>query len=851
MYKRNDLTTDKTHVDYICYYEEMTESDYKFILDRIGKLENRVKAGFVKYTTQTGKEKARLLYTYKELHCAFDIETSTVQTVNIMNGITDYYSAMYVAQFAVDNIGIRFRMWAHVRAFFQDFPKRLKLAKNETIVVFVHNLDYETSYLKHRLNINGRTFFGKSRQKPIKYLAENHIYFHDSYTITNSSLEMLAKLYNTKHQKTKEDIDHTKERNFLTPITKREERYIFNDVFILTDFAKKLFDMYDFIPDTATQIIAKKIEKSAIERGAEMVGAETWERWTNDCTDDKQLLKRLHGYIFGYEYSVNGYKRKVKGLVDPAFFTPYNECGVVPPPDGIQESDGRIIYDFYTWLYRGGVAKSNARYTSTPATETEPAYLPYGVQCRVGGQDYTSSYPFVMTAFNYPISKFKEIDPETLNINSLNLWYDMPDFENYRYIFIIRFEKIRAINDMCIESVSKVKGKNIIGDNGRIYSADEITVCLTDCDYSLYRKFYTWEKKHVLKIWRAKAGKLPDFLLYPMWDDGRKKAELKHNDERKTEYNLAKAAFNTYYGLLCKQPVYQNYYFDNVVTGRDSYVSTESDVLNYFGKKRDIQHSVENMVENVHDCGTTQIEPQNFLDCVQSFILSPFWGIWVCAFARFNLLNMIYYIGQESDWITNDTIYCDTDSVYFKNPEKHQHLFNIWNEYARKRVLKRLPPEYHKALGTLGQFDNIAMDETHDFSDTFINFKTLGSKRYIKEMQFPKYKKIKATIAGLPVGSLENFCKRTKQDVYLQFNNFFDFSIESDDLTTQDRVKLGRKYHDEKMVFFVGGEKVVEYSSCTLYPTTFTLKMDKLYLSYMHAIHEKVQGGKYATYNVH
>jgi hypothetical protein len=64
-------------------------------------------------------------------------------------------------------------------------------------------------------------------------------------------------------------------------------------------------------------------------------------------------------------------------------------------------------------------------------------------------------------------------------------------------------------------------------------------------------------------------------------------------------------------------------------------------------------------------------------------------------------------------------------------------------------------------------------------------------------------------------------------------------------------VKLGRKYHDEKMVFFIGGEKVVEYSSCTLYPTTFTLKMDKLYLSYMHAIHEKVQGGKYATYNVH
>lgn len=845
MYKRNDLTTDRTHIDYICYYEEMTESDYQFILSKIGKLETQIKAGFCKYTTSTGRERARPLYTYKELHCAFDIETSTVHTVNIVNGVTDYYSAMYVAQFAVDNIGIRFRHWSHVRTFFQDFPKRLKLKKDETIVVFVHNLDYETSYLKHRLNINGKTFFGKSRQKPIKYLAENHIYFHDSYSITNSSLEMLAKLYDTKHKKTKDDIDHTKERNFLTPISRKEERYIFNDVFILTDFAKKLFDMYDFIPDTATQIISKKIEKSAAALGAEFVGSDIWERWKNDTDDDKQLLQRLHGYIFGYEYQVHGFKRKVKGLVDPAFFTPYNECGVVPPPQGMTETDGTKIYDFYTWLYRGGVAKSNARYTSTPD------YLPYGVQCRVGGQDYTSSYPFVMTAFNYPISRFKEIDPKTFDIDRLHIWYEMPDFENYRYIFIIRFKNIESVNDFCIESESKVKGKNIVTDNGRIYSADEITVCLTDCDYSLYKKYYNWESKEVLNIWRAKAGKLPDYLLYPMWDDGRKKQELKHVDGRQTEYNLAKAAFNTYYGLLCKQPVYQNYYFDNVVTGRDSYVSTESDVLNYFGKKRDTQHIVENMVENLHDCGTTQIEPQHFLDCVQNFILSPFWGIWVCAFARFNLLNMMYYIGQESDWITNDCIYCDTDSIYFKNPAKHQHLFNTWNEYARKRVLKRLPPEYHKSLGTLGQFDNIALDETKGVSDTFINFKTLGSKRYIKEMQLKDRKKIKATIAGLPVGSLEHFCKRTKQDIYLQFNNLFDFTVYSDDVQQQDRVKLGRKYHDEKMIFFIDGEKVTEYSSCTLYPTTFTLKMDKLYLAYMHQIHEKVQGGKYATNQIH
>lgn len=833
------MTQDPNHKDYICYYEEMTDDDYQFILKSIGKLENRIKAGFMNVTTKTGDTMPRPLYTYRELHCAFDIETSTVYTTNIMNGKQDYYSAMWVAQFAVNNIGIRFRLWPHVREFFQKFPQMLGLGANETIIVFVHNLDYETSYLKHRLNIDPRTFFGKSRQKPIKYVAEKHIYFHDSYSITNCSLEMLAKLYSTKHQKTKQDIDHNKPRNFLTPITKTEERYIFNDVFVLTDFAKILFEMYDFIPDTGTQVIAKDIEKAALEMGGEFVGEKVFEDWKNKADTDRDILKRLHGKIFGYEYTMNGMKRTVKGIVSPDFFTPFTDCGTTPPPQGVTQ-DGKTIYDFYTWLYRGGIAKSNARYTSSDN------YLPYGVRQRVGGQDYTSSYPFVMTAFNYPISAFEEIeiDPDTLTLE-----YDHPDFENYRYIFIMEFTVFESTNDICIESESKVKGVNIIEDNGRIYKADKITTCLTDCDYALYKMFYKWETKTVLKAFRAKAGKLPDYLLYPLWKYGKAKQELKHDETRKTEYGLNKAKFNSVYGLTVKQPVYKNYYFGNEITGRDSYISTETDVLTFFGIKQDIQHSVDNYREEIEEHEKEHIKPKNYIESVSSFILSPFWGIWVCAFARYNLLKTVYKIGLESDWITNDVVYMDTDSVYYINPAKHEHLIDEWNNYVKERVSKRLPDEYKKSLGKLGQFDNIALDDTHGYSNTFINFKTLGSKRYIKEMQFPKRKKTKATIAGLPVGILENYCKRNKLDMWLEFDNLMNFehNIDSEDMTEQDKVKLGRKYHDEKMMFEINGEIVTEYSSCTLYPTTFTLKMNSLYLARLKQAHDEIQGGKYAT----
>lgn len=855
------MTIDHQHYDYIYYYEDMSKSDWITIRDYIGDPHNydRVRCGSRYYTTSTGSRRSKPLYTYTCFCCGFDIETSTVNTCNLITGVKDYYSAMYVAQYSIRPcdkegcIGVRFRSWQHVREFFIKLPKLWRLGKSEVILTYVHNLDYETSYIKHRVNIDDNTFFGKNRQKPIKYLAEGHIYLHDSYSMTNMSLEKLAQTYQTKHIKTKEDIDHNKIRNFKTPLSRREERYIFNDVFILSDFAAQIYKLYDFIPDTATQILSKQVEKMALIHGAEFVGSERWEKWKNECDTDYDILKRLHGYIFGFEYSINGLTHRVSGLVDPAMFTPYDSLGLPVPVQGCFDNN-RMIYDLYQWLYRGGMAKSNARYTSTPD------YLVHGVQCRVGGFDYTSSYPFCMTCFNYPIGRFYEW---TGDIDKLQLTYDHPDFEDYRYIIIAEFYDIHTTNDYCIESVSKIQGEGIVADNGRLYKADKITACLTDCDYWLYKKYYRWDKKRsrIIKVWRAKAGKLPDYLLYPMWESGRKKQELKHVEGMETDYLLNKIAFNTWYGLCCKQPVYNNYTYSNKITDT-GYISHEIDTAVFFGTVYDTQHTVDSHVENIHypdlpeDC-----ERKDFSDCTISFILSPFWGIWTSAFARYNLLNVIHDVGEDSECFyngwqvvqTNDTVYCDTDSTYFINPDKHIWIIERWNNWVRDRVLSRLPEQYHKSLGSLGQFDNIALDESHGAADTFINFKTLGSKRYIKEWQGKKRKKIKATIAGLPRGVLESYCKRHHYDIYVEFDNLMDFTtdISSDDMCAEDKVKLGRKYHDELMEFFVAGERVTEYSSCTLYPTGFTLKMLPLYISHLIYFKQTVGGGKNGDYQIY
>ena len=520
-------------------------------------------------------------------------------------------------------------------------------------------------------------------------------------------------------------------------------------------------------------------------------------------------------------------------------FTPFNSLNIAPKPDGIKDGD-KIIYDMYQWLFRGGYTKSNARYTSTDK------YLIYGVQTPVWGFDYTSSYPFVATAFNFPMGKF---DDFTGDIDKLKLEYNEPDFENYRYIFIIEFEHIESIDDFALESESKAVYENAIVDNGRIMAADKMKVCLTDCDYSLYKKYYTWKDKTVIKQWRCKAGPLPDYLLIPMWDCGLKKQELKHVKGKEREYMINKIMFNIFYGLCCRQPVYMNYGFETTIT-ETGYISAETDKKAFFGNQQTIKHIVENEIETLTALPIENCEPTDFNTATMNFILSPFWGIWIAAFARFNLLTIMKKISNNSEWITNDVIYCDTDSIYFLNGEKHLHIIEEWNSNIKERVLKRLPDQYKSALGKLGQFDNIAIDETNGFTDHFINFKTLGAKRYIKEYQLPKKKKISVTVAGLPKHVLENYCKRNNKDIYKEFKNLMDFTINSDDMTIQDKVKLGRKYHDEKMVFYIDGEKVVEFSACTLYPTTFKLKMKDIYIEQINNFRRRVAGGKdWSVYN--
>lgn len=846
---RDDLTKDPQHIDYIIDYEELDSTYSQLHLDR---LHPEIKGRYInKYVMgEDDKLHPAPLYVCTEIYCSFDIETSTVFGKNIVNDKYGYYSVMYLAQFGINGHVVLFRHWNDVVLFLQKLPKLLRLSPCTCLMVWVHNLDYENSYIKHRLDIDGTTYFGKNKQHPIKYLAQNHYIFHDSYSVTNSSLLKLGQMYNTKHQKAAGDLDHNVVRNSSDSykLNDKELGYASNDVLVLTDFSRIMFEEFykkrGYIPDTATQILSKELQENAVKYAEQFLGHRSYENVLQkyDVGQYKyMLLKRIHGKIFGFQYQEHGVVRTVSGMVDPDMFCPFDDEEKQLPPEG-KKIGCNMRYDMYRWLFRGGYTKSNARYTTYNSMNAD------GVT-DVLGVDYTSSYPFVQTICNYPMSEFWEVKMNEKDMKKLKLHYGADDFEKWRYIFIIELRNVKSTDDFALESLhkAKVEGAKII-DNGRIRMAQKMTVCLTDCDYALYKMYYKWDELKVIRAWKAEAAPLPDYFLHTIWSNGVKKQTLKGVKGMEVEYMLAKGKFNSGFGLCCKQPVYAEYKLHNEVTAT-GYHTTETVNHKYFGTSEIFEHSYSKYQGEAKTATEGECKEIDFSDSVKSSILSPFWGIWTSAFARYNLLTCMKKVSDESEWKSNDVVYCDTDSMYMLNGVQHQHIIDDWNGWANQRVAERLPEGY-EPLRKLGQFDNIAFDESGGISETFDRFKTLGAKRYVKQyVSMKKHKHIKTlynkqsvTVAGLPKGTLEGYCKKHKLNIFDEFRDELDFSIEG----APELVKLARTYHDEVVKIMVNGELMEEYSSCTLYPSTFKISLDKLYRAYLHGIIEQAGSKVYA-----
>ena len=326
-------------------------------------------------------------------------------------------------------------------------------------------------------------------------------------------------------------------------------------------------------------------------------------------------------------------------------------------------------------------------------THASPFYS--GKICdNVMSMDLTSSYPTQLCLPKFPMSK-----GEIYNISSKN------DFEEslklYCCLFDIEIENLQSkfMYDAYISRSRCIQCDNPIISNGRVVSADRVVMTLTEQDYNIIKNVYTWDKIKIGKMYRYKRGYLPKDFVRSVLELYKSKTELKGlegNDKNGVPYSVTylnrKEMLNSCYGMTVTDIVR-----DDIIYQDDWREETP-----------DLNKSIEKYNSNKG-----------------RFLFYP-WGVWTTACARTSVWSAIFNL-------KDDYIYSDTDSVKFKNPEKHMEYFEKYNRIITEQLNETckhfgFPEDYVHPKNNKGEEKQLGI---WDFDGLYQKFKTLGAKRYM------------------------------------------------------------------------------------------------------------------------
>lgn len=205
---------------------------------------------------QKGNPSTKRKRLYKNLICAFDIETTRLDDIE--------QSIMYIWQFQIEDYTIIGRTWEEFKTLCANICKRLK--EHEYIVIWVHNLAYEFQFLSGIYDFTQEEVFATDARKVCKCVMCDHIEMRCSYHLTNMSLAKFLKSMDIPDQK-QTGFDYSKKRFSDTPLTDEEMLYCINDVRGLVQAIKKKLtldgDTLYSVPLTSTGYI-RRMAKSAL-----------------------------------------------------------------------------------------------------------------------------------------------------------------------------------------------------------------------------------------------------------------------------------------------------------------------------------------------------------------------------------------------------------------------------------------------------------------------------------------------------------------------------------------------------------------------------------------------------------
>ena len=193
---------------------------------------------------------------YKDLFCAFDIETTNHPDLE--------QAFMYIWQFQIEDQTIIGRTWMEFKEFM--FNCRLRLKEHEYLMIYVHNLSFEFSFLKGIYNFKPDEVFSIESRKVLRCTMWEHFELRCSYLLTNMNLATFTKRMGVTEKLSGEEFDYSKIRYPWTELTDQELQYCIVDVMSLVEALKVYFkienDNFYTIPFTSTGFVRRDVKRA-------------------------------------------------------------------------------------------------------------------------------------------------------------------------------------------------------------------------------------------------------------------------------------------------------------------------------------------------------------------------------------------------------------------------------------------------------------------------------------------------------------------------------------------------------------------------------------------------------------
>lgn len=466
-----------------------------------------------------------------------------------------------------------------------------------------------------------------------------------------------------------------------------------------------------------------------------------------------------YGHIYNIPYTQTGeVRRDLRNRLDYFYFEKQKEQ--IPPYD---------IYLYLMQAFQGGITHANMVHAGRVLTGVDSA-------------DEASAYPTMILTKKFPYGKWSE--------------YDIQDYEHMQdfkaFLLHIRLHNVKSkLFNHYISSYKCIQRAGAYVDNGRIIKADMIELIITDCDYEMIKKSYSFDKIEYLKILGANKKYLDRRILQYVLDLYKQKTELKGVAGQEDFYMKAKQRVNSIFGCACTNPLNQDTYYKNNEWGR--YCADEV-------KETFIKNKLEELKQST-----------NYFNYAV--------GVWITAYNRMTLWSRFleYTTVEDGRQVMNDKLICyyDTDSIKsIRKLDFTEYNKRIVEECRASAEANGLDFADFAPLDRKGRPHPIGIFEQEETAAEFI---TLGAKKYCARYEDGLH----LTVSGVRKKAV----KQLNDDI----RNFTKSTI-----FDYDHAKKNIHYYTEQKPFTFEDYTGNKYTCCDTYgivlqPTTYTLGITSEY----------------------